>query len=291
MTIKYDSKKLRPTLLPVHSINKVIEVLEFGAKKYAVDNWKTVVDAESRYLNAMLRHVMAVSNGEVIDEDSGLQHMAHAVCCGLFHLWFTGQGESVTENDKKLSENIEKLLNKNFNLAPKPTFIRPSFHAPECKLLIADLIKSEECCYNKHNINKANVVYLTTKAFNKFQSENGFLEYTNIDGENQIRGLKIIIVPFAKYLADVTVRYVSNEAMLSVLDKIVDETDKFNAGSAVPANAIMLRQWTYDKLKPQIENQTNIEVAGGFKYMVNGLAIEITLDWSKDIFVYHDPML
>lgn len=88
MTTKYDSNKMRPTLLPMGSLEEVIKVLEFGAKKYAVDNWKTIPDAQKRYLDAMFRHMIAVANGKTADEESGLHHMAHAVCCGLFYLHF-----------------------------------------------------------------------------------------------------------------------------------------------------------------------------------------------------------
>jgi len=86
--VKHDGEKMRPSLLPVESLEQILEVLEFGAKKYAPDNWKKVEDGEQRYLDAMLRHTMSHMKGELVDEESGLPHMAHAGCCLLFLLHF-----------------------------------------------------------------------------------------------------------------------------------------------------------------------------------------------------------
>lgn len=88
MTDKHDQNKPRPTLLPLAELNQVIEVLEFGAQKYSVDNWQTVPDARQRYTDALLRHSMAYANGEQLDDESGLHHLAHATCCALFIMWF-----------------------------------------------------------------------------------------------------------------------------------------------------------------------------------------------------------
>lgn len=81
---KDDSKKIRYLLLPSKALQEVVRVLEFGASRYGVDNWKHVRNGHTRYLNAMLRHVWAYVGGEENDPDSGLHHLAHAVCCGLF---------------------------------------------------------------------------------------------------------------------------------------------------------------------------------------------------------------
>ncbi len=85
--VKADGAKVRPTLLfkSLHkSLSEVLAVLEFGAKKYAPDNWKKV--EPHRYDDALLRHVMAYLSGEKNDPDSNLDHLAHAACCILFLL-------------------------------------------------------------------------------------------------------------------------------------------------------------------------------------------------------------
>ncbi len=42
MTTKHDTEKARWDLLPMDAVSPVVDVLTFGAKKYAPDNWKTV---------------------------------------------------------------------------------------------------------------------------------------------------------------------------------------------------------------------------------------------------------
>jgi hypothetical protein len=91
---KLDSSKLRWTLVPFDAMSKVVEVLEYGARKYEYDNWKRVEGAEGprgRYANALLRHVIAYCSGETNDPESGLHHLAHAGCNCLFLLWFEAQ--------------------------------------------------------------------------------------------------------------------------------------------------------------------------------------------------------
>jgi hypothetical protein len=81
---KDDSKKLRYSLLPLVALEEVVRVLEFGAEKYAVDNWRKVPDGKVRYWDAAMRHVLAYKRGELLDPESGLSHLAHAICCLMF---------------------------------------------------------------------------------------------------------------------------------------------------------------------------------------------------------------
>lgn len=83
---KDDSKKLDWTLLPFDSLSEVVRVMEFGAEKYSRDNWKKVVP-NVRYLKAAFRHLIKYAGGEKLDSESGLNHLAHCVCCLLFLIW------------------------------------------------------------------------------------------------------------------------------------------------------------------------------------------------------------
>lgn len=85
--IKYDGEKPRWWLLPWKQVEDVVKVLTFGAKKYSEDNWQQVQPIKERYHSACLRHITAWRMGEVIDPESGLPHLAHAVCCLLFMMW------------------------------------------------------------------------------------------------------------------------------------------------------------------------------------------------------------
>lgn len=85
---KHDQKKPKWHLLPLLVIQKVVEVLTFGAIKYSENNWKSIDDYFNRYLSATLRHITARQNGEILDEESKLPHLAHAICCLIFIMWF-----------------------------------------------------------------------------------------------------------------------------------------------------------------------------------------------------------
>ena len=88
---KHDSNKPRYSLLPTGTVNQVIQVLEYGAVKYEIDNWQRVPSARTRYYDAAMRHIDDWWNGSEIDEESSLPHLAHAICCLLFLLWFDDQ--------------------------------------------------------------------------------------------------------------------------------------------------------------------------------------------------------
>ena len=59
------------------AIVQVSEVTTFGAKKYTPDGWKSVPNAQERYLDAAVRHLLAAAS-EKADEESKLPHLAHA---------------------------------------------------------------------------------------------------------------------------------------------------------------------------------------------------------------------
>ena len=61
---KDDSAKRRYSLLPKGAVNSVVDVLEFGSKKYADNNWQKVPDAKTRYYDAAMRHIDSWWQGE-----------------------------------------------------------------------------------------------------------------------------------------------------------------------------------------------------------------------------------
>lgn len=83
---KFDNGKPDYTLLPWDAVEEIVKVLDFGAKKYARDNWRYVDGGEIRYLAAAFRHMAAYNRGETHDPETGLSHLAHAGCCILFLL-------------------------------------------------------------------------------------------------------------------------------------------------------------------------------------------------------------
>jgi len=83
---KFDSKKLRWSLLPWDALAPVVRVLEFGCKKYKENNWMKVEGGYRRYRDAALRHLIALDSGQTLDPETGEHHLAHALCSCLFAL-------------------------------------------------------------------------------------------------------------------------------------------------------------------------------------------------------------
>jgi hypothetical protein len=86
--IKFDSEKPKWNLLPLKEVESVVEVLTFGAKKYKANNWQHVENAQERYFDAMMRHIVDWQSDEKFDPETKKNHLAHAVCNALFLLWF-----------------------------------------------------------------------------------------------------------------------------------------------------------------------------------------------------------
>lgn len=73
--IKADTGKNMLSLIEPQFIIKLGEILTYGAKKYDVDNWKKCDDPR-RYQDALLRHLYAYLDGELIDPESAIEHTA-----------------------------------------------------------------------------------------------------------------------------------------------------------------------------------------------------------------------
>lgn len=84
--IKHDKEKTQWNLLmEMKAILPVVDVLTYGAKKYAPRNYKFVKGWRWRYFAAAFRHMYA-SQWEKIDQESGFPHLAHAIACLLMML-------------------------------------------------------------------------------------------------------------------------------------------------------------------------------------------------------------
>ena len=81
---KFDENKPQYDLMPPRALEGIVDVLTFGANKYAAHEWKTVPNAKTRYMSAAFRHIEAYRQGETTDKESGLHHLYHAMCCLTF---------------------------------------------------------------------------------------------------------------------------------------------------------------------------------------------------------------
>ncbi len=87
--LKYDAGKAPWSLLMRgcgHALASVVDVLQFGARKYAPDSWQRVPNAETRYRDALYRHMAAIEQEgpQAIDPETGLLHWSHVACNALF---------------------------------------------------------------------------------------------------------------------------------------------------------------------------------------------------------------
>jgi len=90
---KHDKGKPQYSLLPVKPLREVVRTLTAGGAEYGRDNWKEVEGAEIRYMDALMRHVEAVRDGDVFDDgELGLgpdyYHLAGVVSNSLFLMHF-----------------------------------------------------------------------------------------------------------------------------------------------------------------------------------------------------------
>lgn len=77
---KLDSGKSRTGLLISGfslALSSTAEVATYGAKKYTPNGWVTVPDGITRYSDALYRHLL-LSVTQKLDQESGLDHLAHA---------------------------------------------------------------------------------------------------------------------------------------------------------------------------------------------------------------------
>ena len=79
---KNDKEKVMMSLVPWVAIHEVARVMTYGAKLYGCGNWRHVETA--RYMDALMRHIYAYRMGERDDNESGLPHLSHALCCMTF---------------------------------------------------------------------------------------------------------------------------------------------------------------------------------------------------------------
>jgi hypothetical protein len=81
--LRYNQGKVQWSLVDYKSIEPMVRVLEYGCKKYAKDNWKKGMPA-SQIIESMLRHTFKLLEGELVDPESGIEHVGHIQCNAMF---------------------------------------------------------------------------------------------------------------------------------------------------------------------------------------------------------------
>jgi hypothetical protein len=61
------------------ALGEVVKVSTIGARKYSPNGWKAVPDGQTRYMDAALRHLLALGAGDPVDADTGCLHKAQVI--------------------------------------------------------------------------------------------------------------------------------------------------------------------------------------------------------------------
>ena len=83
--MKVSEGKYEPTLVYVSFIEEIARVRRYGIEKHDnSEDWRTtpIVD----HFDAMLRHINAHIDGEILDPESGLMHLSHAAANIMFEI-------------------------------------------------------------------------------------------------------------------------------------------------------------------------------------------------------------
>lgn len=96
---RHNQGKPRWSLVHYKSMIPLVKVLEFGANKYNADNWKKGLD-KKEILESMMRHLIALMDGELNDPESGELHIGHIMCNTMFWSYFH-QMEINKQNENK----------------------------------------------------------------------------------------------------------------------------------------------------------------------------------------------
>lgn len=93
-----------------NAMKSFVRVLEFGAKKYARNNWKKGRDL-SDTRDSQLRHAFAFHNGQDIDDESECEHLAHEMVNIAFMIEFKKTyGDIHDDRDKAFAAFVQDKL-------------------------------------------------------------------------------------------------------------------------------------------------------------------------------------
>ena len=82
---KPNEGKYKPSLIYTRCLEAMSRVRVYGIIKHgAKEDWRTT--SSIRHLDAAIRHIRAHIDGEVIDKESGKEHLAHAMTNLMFEI-------------------------------------------------------------------------------------------------------------------------------------------------------------------------------------------------------------
>jgi len=108
--IKYDTSKPKWELLPYDALTEVVKVMTYGAIKYEPRNWEKGM-SWSRVFSSLQRHLSLWFHGEDLDDESEMNHLAHAACCVLYLLAYECRDHGIDDRPKLLFSELREMRN------------------------------------------------------------------------------------------------------------------------------------------------------------------------------------
>jgi hypothetical protein len=84
--LRFNKNKPKWSLVPQSALLPMVEVLDFGAKKYAPFNWAKGLSIRE-VCESLKRHLDDFMEGQNNDSESGLSHIGHMQCNTMFLSW------------------------------------------------------------------------------------------------------------------------------------------------------------------------------------------------------------
>ena len=102
--LRYNNGKLKWSLVSWAALTPMVEVLMFGAKKYASFNWCKGLKY-TEISESLQRHLNAFMEGEDNDPESKLSHIGHILCNAMFLSYMTLFKKDM--DDRYIDQNIQ----------------------------------------------------------------------------------------------------------------------------------------------------------------------------------------
>lgn len=104
---KTTRNKRRYTLIPQVALDQCADVFGFGAAKYSPNNWQNETNPDV-YIDAAMRHLAAIRNGELIDLDHGQSHAAAVMTNAAILVWLFARPKVNPNQDRPINRDLLK---------------------------------------------------------------------------------------------------------------------------------------------------------------------------------------
>lgn len=100
---RFNEGKIQWSLVDFKSLEPMVRVLEYGAKKYSKDQWKLGLPT-LEVCESLLRHTFAFMNGEDNDSESLLSHIGHIQCNAMFLAYILREKKELDTRNTKIEK-------------------------------------------------------------------------------------------------------------------------------------------------------------------------------------------